>query len=415
MSAKNKPRTAIVVGSGCSLRLDVPVMAGFLDKLLDRLSAAKIPYTGARSDLALIRNFISKAKGSAAYVRADLLNIEEMYGIADMAEDLAVKKKKEGAKKVKEAFNRAIFNLAKDAGKEFLTEAKNFPEEYKDLEDLKRESQTEEPVHRNLGTRWTNLLAYLCLASFKDRDGRHPLFIQFNWDLALDRALHHWSRLSKTQYSIVKRLPWCDNSKTDGHDYQVWPRVARPHGGINWVDNEKNAVGKNSNKVLSKSCYRVNASRRTENNIWVNPRPVLHTDISMIGGSWAGGQHMAIVPPTWRKQATRIAYEDQWQIIKDGLSDVRRIVFIGYSLPKTDLYFRHFLALALAENSQLPKVYALNPSILEPGDVRDNYIDLFAPLAREGRLYGIKGRFGDPALFDLHRAIALAKPIRPNE
>lgn len=95
------------------------------------------------------------------------------------------------------------------------------------------------------------------------------------------------------------------------------------------------------------------------------------------------------------------------------LASARRIIFIGYSMPKSDLYFRHFLALALAlaENSYAPKVYVWNPGISKLGPVRESYLDIFAPLAREGRLYGIDGYFGDPALYDLNRVFHLARKI----
>ena len=97
-----------------------------------------------------------------------------------------------------------------------------------------------------------------------------------------------------------------------------------------------------------------------------------------------------------------------------GLQKARQIVFVGYSLPRSDLYFRHFLALALRENNYLPRVYVWNPSILNrASDEYLSYVDLFEPLAREGRLFGITGGFGDPALFDLTRAMREASPLKP--
>ena len=81
------PYTAIVVGSGCSVNLGVPTMAGFLDTLIDRLAMSGF-YGEASQDLRKIQSFIARIKGAAAYVKADLLNIEELYGMADMDEDL---------------------------------------------------------------------------------------------------------------------------------------------------------------------------------------------------------------------------------------------------------------------------------------------------------------------------------------
>jgi hypothetical protein len=441
MNKRTGPYTAIVVGSGCSVGLDVPALAGFLDTVMDKLAKTSA-YSGAKDDLAAIQAFITRIKGAAAYVNADLLNIEELYGMADMDEDLwkaAGRPRPEewyGFKplipslnpmRVKKAFNRAIYYLASRAGEEFLSQGDRFPETLRQLEEIKRESSTETPLHRNSGTRWTNLLAYLCLASFQDKNDAFPLFIQFNWDLALDRALCYWTRLRiKDENSVdpawnrVRRylkkcdkactdekiwLPWYGKQKNGTSRYRQWPHLARPHGGINWIDKD----GYPLNGALNHDCFKLPDNKK--NKVWVDTCPVFHQDFEE-SISWKyRGEYMGIVPPTWRKQATKPAYEAQWGHISQGLQSVRRIIFIGYSLPKTDLYFRHFLALSLADNPHLPKVYVLNPGIQEPGGVQDNYLDLFAPLAREGRLYGIQGRFGDPALFNLHRAIAIAKPV----
>jgi len=442
------PYTAIVVGSGCSVGLDVPALAGFLDTVMDKLAKVDA-YEEAKDDLAAIQAFITRVKGAAAYVNADLLNIEELYGMADMDEDLWEAADCHSAEEwygtklvipdldpmgVKKALNRAIFHLASRAGEEFLTQQNRFPEDLKQLEEIKRESAAESLLHRNSGTRWTNLLAYLCLASFQDKNSAFPLFIQFNWDLALDRALYLWakklaSKMAGTENGDKVWMPWYGDEQTGQLDYNKYPRLARPHGGINWVKNEPRTENskstmhaKESDKSpplcenqLRKLCYKLYPAAESDNHVLIDTRAVHHGERCETYSGYLRGKFMEIVPPTWRKQATKPAYKAQWGHISQGMQNVRRIIFIGYSLPKTDLYFRHFLALSLADNPHLPKVYVLNPSILEPGGVRDNFLDLFAPLAREGRLYGIPGRFGDPALFDLHRAIALAKPIRPND
>ncbi len=425
------PYTAIVIGSGCSVGLGVPALAGFLDTVMDKLAKVDA-YAGARGDLAAIQAFITRVKGAAAYVNADLLNIEELYGMADMDEDLWKAAGKPCAKKwygplfirdlkdikptmVKKALNRAIFHLASRAGEEFLAQRDRFPGTHGQLNEIKRESSTQSLLHRNSGTRWTNLLAYLCLVSFQDQNGILPLFIQFNWDLALDRALYLWSKLpSKPKWKPKNRnklwLPWYGDVRTGNLDYGIWPRLARPHGSINWINNDSASAKPIDAQLLQAQCFRL-YPRTSKADVWVDTHQVHCKLETRPETGWKDGEYMDIVPPTWRKQATKPAYEAQWGHISRGLQSVRRIIFIGYSLPKTDLYFRHFLALSLADNPHLPKVYVLNPGIQEPGGVQDNYLDLFAPLAREGRLYGIQGRFGDPALFDLHRAIAIAKPI----
>ena|SRR3990170_4527934 len=226
--------------------------------------------------------------------------------------------------------------------------------------------------------------------------------------------------------------------------YDTLPQVARPHGGINWLE-EGAPDGIRNRSIEIRGSAKTAATTATDNGqASENPNDPARdgTDQRPVGGIWidptaidpsaieerekseqtaapepSGKNHvadyMAIVPPTWRKEVWKGGLAHQWSVMKHGLERARKIVFIGYSLPRSDLYFRHFLALALCPNNFLPRVYVWNPSILDPAsDEHESYVDLFEPLAREGRLFGVAGRFGDPALFDLARAMREATPLR---
>ena len=436
------PYTAVVVGAGCSMSLGVPTMPTFMDEVFSRLAEAEDP--NDRERLQIIREFLQRIKPAGAYLSTRMLNIEELYGMADMAWDLSSTgqkvvssqcddsswRKKGGTYGARLAYctrhvlNLAIHRIAIGAGEEFLTDPDRFPK-LREIETVKRESATETLQVWDQGSKYTNLLAYLCLASHQDRDGTHPLFIQFNWDLALDRALYflHRDGLCGEAHQVLPEKGWLPPwyEPPEHHAYYECPRVARPHGGLCWVDTERSERKTNGLRELEKKlekqrCVRLReklGSRRWNTDIWIDPTPIWdpkHNEDPK-RDLWSAGQYMAIVPPTWRKQSTKPAYQDQWSWIKEGLKSVRRLVFIGYSLPRTDLYFRHFLALALATNDYSPKIYVWNPGIFDKPEVRDSYLDLFAPLAREGRLFGIDGYFGNPALFDLERACNTARPL----
>lgn len=412
--SSSAPYTAVVIGAGCSFNLGVPTMPAFMDKVFEILSRAGDD--GAKDDLEAIRKFLRKVKASGAYVHTQMLNIEELYGLADMAFDLAKGDPSDDlAERSRDALNRAIYRVAKDAGKELLDhDGLSFPSPAELLR-VKRESATEELQAWDQGSRYTNLLAYLCLAHHQDRDKSRPLFIQFNWDLALDRALYYLASWRKKSQPIslegwIRAFPippWYEENV----DYNRCPRIARPHGGINWIDSEEiNCSGKPGHDL--QRVRKTIKGKEWNHDVWIDPVPIASNNDRPDG--LGDGSFMAIVPPTWRKQASKPAFQDQWSWTLDGLKSVRRIVFIGYSMPKTDLYLRHFLALALAQNDYSPKVYIWNPGILDPEntELRSNYLDFFRPLAQEGRVYGIDGYFGSPALFDLDRAIRSAKPIK---
>jgi len=63
-----------------------------------------------------------------------------------------------------------------------------------------------------------------------------------------------------------------------------------------------------------------------------------------------------IVPPTWAKYNTNGALKDIWKEAFNKVKEANRIVFIGYSLPKSDAYFRYFLKLALSKVDNLKDI-----------------------------------------------------------
>ncbi|MEO5338805.1 MAG: hypothetical protein H7841_18275 [Magnetospirillum sp. WYHS-4] len=406
-------------------------MAGFMDKVFTVLSADP----AHEPTLTTIRNFIQNIRGSAAYVRTDLLNIEELYGLAELDRLFPHDGSVKGDQTVQEAFNTAIYLATHEAGNEFVKDFSRFKSVASSLNHIKRESQTEEIGGPTSVNHYTNLLAYLCLASFQEQRKSashskqlHPLFIQFNWDLALDRALwcNHLTESKATapvpDQSDAEYMPWL-HLKQDNYsnfDFTKSSLVLRPHGAINWAElnNTQSDQSAIIIKKLSDMGFEIGTNFFIPSTNDSGSNPYILT--GMIDGHHIfrrqnsekvnyRGSHMNIAPPTWKKDPEQ--FLGQWQAMRQYLATVRRIVFIGYSMPKSDLYFRHFLALALSENNYAPKVYIWNPGISKLGPVRESYTDLFAPLAREGRLYGIDGYFGDPALYDLNRVFHIAKRI----
>ena len=427
--SEKTPETAIFLGSGCSVRLGVPPLAGFMDAVFDQLGKAGNG-TDDGTHLCNLQDFIREIKGSAAYVRTDFLNIEELYGLAEMFSDLSSDKNNPGQKALG-ALKKAIYKITIKAGVELLDENRDFLKIAKQLDLVKRDSQTGTPVHADFGTRHTNLLAYLCLASFKDgtdENGTYPLVAQFNWDLAYDRALFIFLKAQQSNANtfadkMKKMIPWYDfgpfpKDKKNEFSFTEQPLVLRPHGAVNWLAINKCEDTDPLEEFKELSFIKLQVgdpnSKNGERLLHVPVNSIIDSTLAGEGNNmfdpyWA--QYMRIVPPTWQKDVKQ--FQGQWNLLKRYLETVRRIVFIGYSLPKSDLYFRHFMATALANNNFAPKVYVWNPKIHEDSPERESYTDLFAPLAREDRLFGIPGRFGEPAMFDLNRAFYLAKPISP--
>ncbi len=80
---------------------------------------------------------------------------------------------------------------------------------------------------------------------------------------------------------------------------------------------------------------------------------------------WSGGtSDPYILPPTWNKTLkddVKDVFTPIWIEAHEVLVRAEQIVFIGYSFPDTDQYFRHFLAFALSKNEDLRQILVVNP------------------------------------------------------
>ncbi len=69
-----------------------------------------------------------------------------------------------------------------------------------------------------------------------------------------------------------------------------------------------------------------------------------------------------IVPPTWKQERHGYALRRIWTRAQLDLSSAARVVIVGHSLPATDSYLRHFLALGLTRTSD-KRVLVVNPEL----------------------------------------------------
>ena len=91
----NKPETVIIMGAGCSVGLGVPTMAMFLDAAIDKLKEKdkeekekKDKKDKDEGHLAKLTNFISKIRRSGAYTQTKILDMEQLYSLADFGKEL---------------------------------------------------------------------------------------------------------------------------------------------------------------------------------------------------------------------------------------------------------------------------------------------------------------------------------------
>jgi hypothetical protein len=136
--------------------------------------------------------------------------------------------------------------------------------------------------------------------------------ISFNWDLILDQLLF--------------------GTKIDGGSYGFRPSMGagpillKPHGSLNWFEEEHAKFLKEHKRVL------IHKSGRAKNAIYAfqefrNPR----TSHKRIYSPF-------IAPPTLLKNFKKPIFRDLWRNCTSVLSTARRVVFLGYSMPAADLH-----------------------------------------------------------------------------
>jgi len=69
-----------------------------------------------------------------------------------------------------------------------------------------------------------------------------------------------------------------------------------------------------------------------------------------------------LVPPSWDKTEYQDLMRPIWNQAVIELQRATRICIIGYSLPKSDAYFKYLLTLGLAENHGLYKLIVVDKS-----------------------------------------------------
>lgn len=67
-----------------------------------------------------------------------------------------------------------------------------------------------------------------------------------------------------------------------------------------------------------------------------------------------------LVPPTWSKSGQCATLRDVWRQAVMEIASAKRLVFVGYSMPDTDVHVRYLLGAGLAGRESVPPVMVVN-------------------------------------------------------
>jgi hypothetical protein len=184
--------------------------------------------------------------------------------------------------------------------------------------------------------------------------------ISFNYDLALDYALYfHGVRVN---YCIGSGEPTGGLPLMKLHGSMNWGRCPKCKVIVPWQLADFFSQRQWSTYDLP-DFVRLDVSAQLPS--------LVHCDNNSLEAS------PVVVPPTWNKGKYHDGVSDVWRAAATHLSEAERIFVIGYSLPKTDEFFKYFYALGSVGES-IPSVFCV---INSDPHVSTRFKDILGPTA----------------------------------
>ena len=339
-------RTVFILGAGASREGGAPVMADFLDTAEELLRLGKVNAVREQFELVL------RARDAlqVVHVKAilNITNLESVFGAFEMARIL--RRCGDLDPKDIERLPGAMRKLIAAT----LEQSLNFRA-------AKGQVLPPHPYDQ-----FTTLLT----DALNSRAGNVAV-ITFNYDLGLDYAFHF------AGLPVDYGLEDSDTPKSNAIPY------LKLHGSGNWVLCQQCKIP----QVLPLGDF-FGRLRYGWNLHFLDDSKPEHTVRLNIEEALAKLQHCdqacaaeaLIVPPTWNKSQYHEVIENVWRRAAKEMSEAENIVVIGYSLPKTDLFFHYLYSLGCVGGRLLRRFLVYDPK----SDVERNFRELLAPGVQDG-------------------------------
>ena len=340
-----------ILGAGASKDAGAPLMAEFLDKAEEIRKQKDLG--DSKADFDLVFDAISAMQVIHSKSDVDLDNIESVFATFEMARLLGRLPGSPTAKVESLTVSmRRLISKTLERTVTFPVSGKkiNPPAYYRHFAEL--------------------------IGKLNEGGRRRCSIITFNYDIALDYALH----------SINIPPDYC-LSKESG----ITP-LMKLHGSLNWAGCSK------CNEVVPWTIHEffikfqfpflMDAKEvRLDFASELRSSGLIHCGVNVVG-------EPVIIPPTWNKTEYHQILEKVWRRAAKELSEAENIFVLGYSLPESDLFFRYLFALGCAGPMRIKRFWVFNPD----ETVKDRF----------GRLLGtgVKDRFRfEPTPFNKALAI----------
>lgn len=328
----------LILGAGFSYDAEIPLLGNFIEKMWEFYTRGKngqIPLNENDKSILIkaldIRNELDNYHGRVSFDDRNIEDILSMLAFNVLG----------GTQKDKNKFENFINAISKTIELSCNVKHEGYPqgrESYKI-------NESGSSIYRNF---WKTIFNQY------EKTNQIPTIITFNYDLVLERALFQF--LIGTNFNQHNaRAPF--SGITINYDYkfleeQHYKVEYREYSGIKnsgtiliRIDKpEKDFLKINILKLHGSLNFPKDNKNRKKENFCIT---------KVIDNPY-------IIPPVSNKQSTG-AGDNIWKTALNNLREAKNISFVGYSLPKTDMYMKFFLKAALGPNRELNKVFIFDP------------------------------------------------------
>lgn len=201
--------------------------------------------------------------------------------------------------------------------------------------------------------------------------------ISFNYDCAIDVALN--------RYNIPFRYEL--DSEVEGVGGM---RLLKLHGSLNWrrcpnldCENHQRITARPVAKDVNDMRLKLGAFEHGNSELSFDFATRFHCEVCSRVSD--GYNSCVIVPPTFNKGRHYEMLKRTWRAAGEAFSQAEIICICGYSMPDTDLFFRHFMNLNFSDAGSRIKRFMVVDNSAE-GSLRDRYLNFAESISEEFEL-----------------------------
>ena len=355
----------IILGAGASVDAGVPVLANFVDTMLEYGIKGKAGNKSLSDDDKIIFEEAMKVRkeldgyhGRAAF---DDRNIEDILSIL--------------------AFNLMSGEKEERNKLEWMTKAIARTIELSTT--VKFDNQRTTEIQKIEGADGYIDFWYNLFRKFSNQ-GEFPTIITFNYDLVLERSL--FQLLINTRFRPYDEERFPNDGIVLKYYYEALESFAYKVNHINYTHHTEHGIEHLGGTAIE-TCNEKDLKRPAiiellklhgsinfpNRNSKENIKPTIPTNPV---------ENAYILPPLPNKSlfGEEIGI---WKIALERLRQAKNIVIVGYSLPQTDVYMQYFFKSGVGPNTDLNKISIFNPTLFQDNadrmEMEQRYIKCFSP------------------------------------